>query len=105
MFLPYAQDADINSAAAIAHTIMTPIISSSDVMETPNSVSGSMFFSKKKVASTRDIYLAWFAAAHLIRAFFVTYSVGESGVQEQSGDPQKIRPVCAGTGPDTERGR
>ena len=53
------------------------------------------------MASSRDIKAAWFSAACLIRAFFATYysvGVGASGVLEQSGDPQKIRPVGTSRG-------
>ena len=59
---------------------MTPIISSYGATETPGSVSGSIKLSKKKAEPTRAIKPAWIAAAHLIRAFFATYSVGVSGV-------------------------
>ena len=59
-------------------------------------MSGSRYLKKNGILSRHKSYLV--CSGCLIRAFFAIYTVGASGVQEQSGDPQEIGPVHRGAG-------
>ena len=65
------------------------------VMETPKSVSGSRKFTKKQVASSRDIkYKASLVCSGLpYSGVLCNLLSGGIGFQEQSDDPQEISPV------------